>query len=191
MEKKVLGYALLPHDMDAYFYDREFMAELFCTVCGARISNDRRQLPMLMGKKRQIGSTYDGVVLMSSDVAHLFRGQSNAETAAVRTNYGEYYYLKNLTDVVVDLTFQPVHFENACVACGVFGEVSPALPLRLVDDLSFSPSSVKQTQVQFGEGWLRAPIVVIGADVYAALKLSKPSGLDVAEVYSSTTKRWW
>lgn len=191
MSKKVVGYALLPHDVDAYFYDRELMPEIFCKDCGARVSSSRPQLSLRIGRKLQIGSTYDGVVLMTKEVAHLMHTQSGAETEQVHTNYGEYYYLKNLRSVDVDLMFRPVHFENSCITCGVFSEVSHALPLRLVDDSAVSPSSVKQTQVQFGEAWLRAPIIVLGADVYAALKKREPLGLDATEVYSATTDRWW
>ena len=191
MSKQVLGYALLPRDVDAYFYDRDLMSELFCQGCGARVSNVRPPLPLHLGKKRQIGSTYDGVILMSSDVADVMRVHSDAETASVDTNFGVYHYFRNVDSIEVDLSFRPVQFENRCSACGVSAEVSHALPLRLLDDGSISPSSVKQTSVQFGEGWLRAPMIVVGAAVHEALKQFKPTGLDIAEVYSSSTARWW
>ena len=191
MSKQVLGYALLPRDVDAYFYDRDLMAELFCQRCGARVSNVRLPLPLHLGKKRQIGSTYDGVILMSSDVADVMRVLSDAETALVHTNFGAYHYFRNLDSIKVDLSFRPVQFENRCSACGVSAEVSHALPLRLLDDGSISPSSVKQTSVQFGDAWLRAPMIVVGAAVREALKQCKPTGLDIAEVYSSSTARWW
>lgn len=191
VEKKVLGYALLPQDVDAYFFDRELMPELYCKICGARISNCRRQLPLRVGKRLKIGSTYDGVVLMSSEISNLVRGQSNAGMKQIHTTYGINYYFDNLDSVDVDLEFRPVEFANACSVCGVYSEVSHALPLRLVDDTCMSPFSVKRTSVQFGEGWLRAPIVIIGSGLYAALRSSNPSGLDVAEVFSASTGRWW
>lgn len=191
MSKRVPGYTLLPQDIDAYFYDRDLMPELFCKTCGARISNARPQLPLHLGRKRQIGSTYDGVILMSSGVVDVVHVHSDAETASIHTNFGTYHYFRNLDSIDVDLTFRPVQFERPCKACGVFGEVSHALPLRLVDDGSIAPSSVKQTSIQFGEGWLRAPIIVIGPAVHGALKQCAPTGLNVAEVYSSDTVRWW
>ena len=34
-------------------------------------------------------------------------------------------------------------------------------------------------------------LIVVGAAVHEALKQFKPTGLDIAEVYSSSTARWW
>jgi hypothetical protein len=186
-----LWYALLPHDIDAYFYDRDLMPELFCKTCGARIGKDCRRTPMRIGRKLLIGMTYDGVVLMSPDIARLLHEKSGAKIQSVDTNFGEYFYFNTLEDIDVDLAFRPVQFENECSVCGVFGEVSHALPLRLMNDSSMSPTAVKQTSVQFGVSRHRAPIVIIGADLHCALQQIRPKGLEVVEVHSSATKRWW
>jgi len=183
---------LLPYDIDAYFYVDNGMSNIFCIDCGNRLDRDVRPKFLKLGNKFDIGSTYDGELLLSERSKLVFSSIStslNFETYP--TNKGVYSRPCDLGFVRIDADFRPIEFSGKCDLCGGYKEIGPVGPAKLICDEDLGDFDILQSDLEAGFGNRKHRLIMIGMAAFSRMRQKKLSGLFSGPVYYSSLSRWW
>ena len=179
-----IGKVLYGHDSDSYaFRDRNDLPR--CSNCGSLLQKWEQDLSGLKLRKRNldVSYTYDGVLVVSKRFRDFIDGKGFVG--------GEFQQLPNDSDycslmcdarVAFDYEKRQTRFEDRCDECGCYDSVAGATPAFLKNPEKIACNSLSRTDLEFGRGDEKHPLIVCGAEVVRAISSQNFRGIDFAEI---------
>jgi hypothetical protein len=131
--------------------------------------------------KYDVSISYDGVVVVSPRFRELY--EDAGMTGLRFTELGDNAFAIHATETVpFDGEKRGTRFEKKCATCGQFESVVGAAPAILAVGVSVAGLAFARTDLEFGSGDEKSPVLVCGDDAAAALRGAGLKGLDLEAV---------
>ncbi len=189
----IIAYSLNITDHDSYMYGSgsrlfEILLKLHvCLSCGYRKSLNWDN-PFFELKKPffDFSYTYDGICIVSQRVIDfMFRFQYENDVEWVRLkNFPNFYTFLSHRSVAFDSDRRQTRFEKQCKICGFYESVTGATPVFLKGISSRLDRGFYRTDLQFGSGNEKSPILIVGPQTKEELISKKFTGITFQEVNS-------
>lgn len=177
-----IAYILHGHDNDSYML--KDVADLArCSVCGELLERPHLVPAFRIQKKRDVSATYDGYTIVSQRFVDEWRlhGGEGLNFAPLPEEPG-YFVISADRVIEFDSNRRKTRFEQYRPCCDQYHSVAGATPAFLKSAHSLSKGQAAQTDVRFGSGDEKHPLIIIPLQLGGALKRTKLSGLDLGEV---------
>lgn len=176
----ILAYMLTGQQNDSFMLQGG-ISHPACPVCGMVINHEwiDPNFDLRGANERDISYTYDGYLIVSDrflDVAARY----GARYVELPSAPG-YYSL--LVDEVVrfDSLRRNTRFKNLCTECRRFESVAGATPVFLVDSHPL-PDRLLRTDVEFGSGDSKSPLILMGLSLANTLRKASLKGVELVPV---------
>ena len=175
----IIGYSVSAVDGDSYYFENA-PASVFCPGCGSCV--DDSYVPRSLRVRRPVYDacgTYDGRLIVSQKVKdfHDRHGCGPAEFRLV--NRKRRWYMFRPTRVLeYDAERRGTRFMKYCAVCGRHEEVAGATPAFLRNLRGPIGEGFYRTDVEFGSGREKHPLVIMGLATYPLLLKEKLKGLE-------------
>lgn len=174
------------HDNDRYAF-RERRDVVRCGACGALTDKWGDQQTIAVDDPtsipKDISTTYDGVVIVSPRFRKVVE-EAGLTGLAFGELGGGYAVLRATRRVAFDSNGRKTRFENQCRECGNYQSVVGATPAFLMPPVEVDPKEFVWTDIEFGSGDEKSPLLLCGDEAAKVLRKAKLKGLDFAEVRS-------
>jgi hypothetical protein len=163
----MIAYQLSGHDNGTSAYG--WPGAPRCLACG--YITDRNAIdPELRVKRRglDVSSTYDNVLLVSRRFAEACRYEWDAGLVALASD-PEFFVLKPPRVVPFDAARRGTRFEKLCPVCEQYESVVGANPGYLRIAALPTPDGFFRTDLGFGSGDEKSPLVIASSSVHARL----------------------
>ena len=153
-----------------------------CEACGDLLSKWDEPLTGVVVKKRKydIGSTYDGVTLVSQRFKTVYES-SNLSGLVFRQLPDDpaFFAIRAMRSVEFDAERRKTRFINPCRKCGRFESVVGATPVYLKAGSEIGLREFVHTDLEFGSNDEKGPLLLCGAFAAEALEKAGLKGLDL------------
>lgn len=156
-----------------------------CEVCGELTSKWEEPLFDLIIKKRRldISITYDGVLIASPRFKSIYEANDLSGLVFRQLpNDPDFFAVYALKMVEFDAGRRKTRFITPCPRCGRFESVVGATPVFLKDGSEIKSSEFVRTDLEFGSGDEKHPLLICGEVVADSLSNSKLKGVDLAAI---------
>ena len=177
-----IAFVFHGHDNDSYML--QGCASLVrCPVCGELLERPRLVSAFQLRKKRDVSSTYDGYTIVSQKFIDEWQriGGTGLEFEPLPEAPG-FFVLEAFHEIAFDTDRRETRFEKLRTCCGRYHSVVGATPAFLKAPENLSPTRATRTDVMFGSGDEKHPLIIIPVEKGAALKRARLSGLDLSDV---------
>jgi len=177
-----IAYVLHGHDNDSYML-QDAPNLVRCSVCGELLQRPRLVPTFKLQKKRDVSATYDGYTIVSQRFVDEWHRNGGAGLEFVPLPEELGYFTIDANQVIeFDSVRRKTRFEKHKPCCGRFHSVAGATPAFLKSPEALSKTQAARTDVTFGSGDEKHPLIVIPLELGHALKRAKLSGLDLSDV---------
>lgn len=184
----ILGFSISGHDNDSYaFYDREGLRR--CASCGTLTHKWEESLDGLVIQKRRnadISATYDGVLVVSDAFVHLCQ-ENDLEglTLSRLPDDPGFWAISSDHILTFDAERRRTRFEELCQVCGHYGAIAGATPVFLKDRAIIPDRGFARTDIEFGSGNAKHPLLMCGIAAGDLLLDSGLRGLELRKIEMS------
>lgn len=180
---KLIAYVLQGQDNDSYMlYDAPHLTR--CSTCGELLKRPHLIPDFKLNKKFDVSSTYDGYTIVSKRFVDEWH--HNGGTGLVFNQLPadpDYFTVEANKEVEFDSVRRKTRFEDFKPCCNRFKSIAGATPAIIKNaNMTLSKTQAFQTDVLFGSGDEKHPLIIIPTSIGIALKKAKLSGLDFGEV---------
>jgi len=180
---KVLGYSVSGPDNDSYMNVDEY--EVNICDCLDFVRNRHLHLNpdfKLTKKGYDISYTYDSYLIVSDRFKQFCADNPYAGVSFFPIpNYPTKFLLLVSNIVKVDPIRRETKFDEFNSACNEYNEVTGATPVCLMDN-SILPDGFYRTDIEFGRGYAKAGIILVGPETGAKLRTHKFKGLYLEKI---------
>ncbi len=173
-------FRLSSTDNGLYFFrDRRDVARCGgCHSLTSKRSEDLASVSIARELPFDLSTSYDGVLVASK---HFVSAASDVDSSALELRNLQKGLLAIRPTVVVafDSKKRGTRFERQCAACGQYESVIGATPVQLVEGSVVPEDGFARTDVEFGSGDEKTPIVLCGARMAERLSREKLRGLEL------------
>jgi hypothetical protein len=167
------------HHNDLYaFYGRTDVPR--CKSCRNLIDKwnvDFIQVEVPTSMRMDISTTYDGVTIASTRFVQVVADNKLRGLGFHDLGDGSRVLLATRR-IAFDSVSRRTKFENQCSRCGQYEAVAGATPAFLCPPVDVAPDEFVWTDVEFGTGDEKQPLLICGDVARAALRRAKLKGLD-------------
>lgn len=159
-----------------------------CDVCGELTSKWDELLSHLIIRKRKydISITYDGVLVVSQRFKSIYEASGLAGLVFRQLpNDPEYFAVTAERVVEFDAERRQTRFIKRCSHCGHYESVVGATPVFLKSGSIVGDSEFVRTDLEFGSGDGKHPLLICGHQAADALSDAKLKGLDLLPIAES------
>ena len=175
---------LYGHDNESYAFRNRNDAHR-CPKCGGLLQKWEQDLSGFKLEKRNldISYTYDGVLVVSKRFKEFVenKGFIGVEFRQLPDD-SEFFSLVCNATVAFDFERRRTRFEDKCDKCGCYESVAGATPTFLKRGKEVSSNSLSRTDLEFGSGDEKHPLIICGAEVVQAIRRQGFRGIDFAEI---------
>lgn len=178
MADKTIAWLLTGVDNDSRLFDfpdKPTAISYFCPACGYRMAGAPPDTGMKLRRRYDVSFTYDNACVVSRAVLDVLAdfGLTAADYKALDTE--GYFYLYPGAVLPFDAARRKTRFDKPCAVCGRYESVTGATPVFLLQ--APAPSAhVYRTDVEFGSGNEKAPLIILDNALGLALRAVKPKG---------------
>lgn len=179
------AYSVSAPDCDISFFATAPVA-LFCPVCDSYLG-DGDYAPNLDLRRcaYDFCYTYDGRLLVSRRAKKCLDEQCTTRITYLPVDKSTEYYVCDIESVVVfDTNRRKTRFEKMCTRCGQYESIIGAIPAFVLEADKIQRSGAYRTDICFGSGREKSPVVIIGRQLKLGLQKSFPE-LDFRPVNES------
>lgn len=179
----IIGYTLSGQDNDSYMFEDDSCLEK-CDMCGYRIDFSAYNPEYRLARKtqRDITATYDGQWIVSDRLRLVCEANGVADVLFRPFNKEPRFFQFISTRVVpFDVERRKTRFIKLCPKCGNYESIAGATPayLKITKALDFG---IYRTDVLFGSGNEKHPLIIVAPDVKEIFELEKLRGLEFGPV---------
>jgi hypothetical protein len=180
---KVLGFSIYPADNNSYMNSDQHRVN----ICECLDFIKNRQLNLnpnfqLIKKSYDISYTYDSYLIVSNRFKQFCLENKYSGVSFYPIPNYETKFLLLVTNVVkFDTARRKTKFSKFNSVCNEYHEVIGATPVCL-EESSVLSDNFFRTDIEFGSGYAKAPIVLVGYDTGLKLKAKKFKGIYLAEI---------
>ena len=130
-----------------------------------------------------ISATYDGLLIVREKFRALFIENEwrGLEFRALPLEPG-FYQIVASERVEFDYYRRNTRFSDKCEQCGEFRSVAGATPAFLGENRTIPAKHFVRTDLEFGTGLEKSPLLICGTEVGQALRSAKLKGLELKEI---------
>jgi hypothetical protein len=187
----ILGYIMSGEDNDSYMFDQNDPDLLFCCKCGyvENVECIGKKFK-LKKKKYDISETYDGHTVVSERFKEFCdkNGYKGLEFIKIPNNNFYSFFVRNI--LPFDTDKRELKYENYCDSCRKYESVTPALPLIIKDLKEPLLNGFYATDVHFGSGNEKSPLMVIGIHTYNKMNEKKFKGIHFLKFDTELSVPW-
>lgn len=173
-------YRLSAKDNGLYFF-RGRRDVRRCSACGAlknKWGEDIGSAAWTGNLKDEVSNSYDGVLVVSPRFRSVVEGDGMTGLDFRHLAGGFFNALPNSV-VPFDSVRRLTRFEKKCKECGQYGSVIGATPVFLLPGAEPPENGFVRTDLEFGSGDEKAPIILCGDKAADRLLREHLSGLDL------------
>ncbi len=166
------NYAIFSADADIDYYN-DAPEELFCSSCGSYISSKSYFPSELMVKslKKDFSYSYDGQLILSRKAKVFLEENSSTELRFHKVNSTpEAFVIEALGKAIFDSEKRKTRFISKCDMCGKFESIVGSTPPFLKNSCEIEQMGVYFTDIQFGSGKEKSPLIIVGEKLGKMLK---------------------
>ncbi len=173
----ILGYYLYGADNNSYMLDGLNFNK--CPKCKNKFINEINPDFNLKIKDFDFSFTYDGFIIVSNRFKK-FCDSNNYKNLRFTTLTLEkgFYVFEPLQVLKFDANKRGTRFINFCCSCNRYNEIIGATPVFLEKQSLPLEDSFYRTDLIFGSGNEKAPIIILGRETHKKLKSKNLIGLD-------------
>jgi len=156
-----------------------------CPRCGDLLAKWDEPLNGLCitDRRYDISCTYDGIMIGSHRLKEVIQSHGLTGLRFIALPDDSVFFQIQATDVVAfDAERRGTRFERQCSVCGHFESVVGATPVYLKPGSRIPDRGFVRTDIEFGSGDEKSPLILCGPFAGKVLKDAKLKGLDLAEV---------
>lgn len=161
-----------------------------CEACGELLDKWNEPLAGFVVKKRKldIGSTYDGVTVVSVRFKSAYEsdGLSGLMFRQLPDD-PEFFAIRPERSVEYDADRRGTRFIKPCAQCGCYESVVGATPVYLKPGAGVEPNEFVRTDLEFGSDDEKSPLLLCGNSAAAALQAADVKGLELELVQESVS----
>jgi len=183
------AYRLSISDIDAHYFEGA-PDETFCSNCDSldKIDYIPNRLNVHSGRIGDIGNTLDGRTVCRSRFREFcMLAAIDADFVAIPGD-GDLFVFLPTKRIKFSPDVRPVRFIDSCKICGRFKEVIGSIPPYFDVDPNFSFTGILRSDLEFGAGRGKAPILIVDNATGRAMKGSRFRGLTLVGIDPFTTK---
>lgn len=184
MMKKIIAYAMSAKDAEGYYFE-DAPASIFCSSCTSCIRNNYIPKSVNIKYFNLDGSyTYDGQLIVSQKFKswYMENGFKDSDFYCVDKEKHLFSFKPNST-LIFDVVKREVVFDEYCQTCHQYEEIAGANPVFLENVDNEILDGFFRTDVEFGSGREKSPIIILGTKTYKNLKKAKLTGFEFDPVY--------
>ena len=156
-----------------------------CPRCRALLDKWNEPLDRLRAGKRKLdfGTTYDGVNIVSPRFRSLYEIEKlSGLTFANLASDPDFFAIRPIRSVPFDAKKRGTRFLKLCTDCGIYESVVGATPVFLKGDPHIDSSEIVRTDLEFGTGDEKSPVLLCGELAAAVLNESGLRGIDLIPI---------
>ncbi len=160
------------------FHGREGLPR--CSECGALAEKWNRKyirIDVPRSMRSDISITYDGVTVVSEGFVQVV-GEARLRGLQFHDVGVGFSVLLSTRRVAFDIAARGTRFEDLCTMCGQHGSVAGATPAFLRAPIDLAPDEFAWTDVEFGSGDEKQPLLICGETAGATLRRGRLRGLE-------------
>ena len=137
---------------------------------------DLTSVPIAKPPKYDVSYSYDGVLVMSARAREVIvaAGMSGMEFRPLQAGL---FSARPSVVVAFDAAARETRFEKPCPVCGTYEEVAGATPVFLKPGAVVPDNGFARTDLEFGSGDEKMPLVLCGDQAAQVLKSKRLKGL--------------
>ena len=153
-----------------------------CEACGELLGKWEESLDGVVIEKKHydISATYDGILVVSEAFKAIYEG---SDLSGLRfrpfPDSPSLYDMQATRIVEFDAERRRTRFVNQCKSCGRYESVVGANPVYLKDGTHLGTSEFVRTDLEFGSGDEKHPLVLCGESAAAVLRRASVKGLEL------------
>lgn len=174
-------FCLHGHDNDNYVLNQCVDLKR-CDFCGYLLNKWELDFTSVDIKtKLDVSTTYDGFFIVSETFKSICE-QYRFEGAKFFSTHSDLYVLRPEPIVVFDYEKRETRFESYCNNCNNYKNVAGATPVYLKTTNSIVSNSFYRTDIEFGSGDEKHPLIICGEDIVTVLKTYKFKKLEIRNI---------
>ncbi len=196
-DETLVGFSLSGNDNNTWMWDESDPRVARCPVCHYRtdffstnpdyVTKKRFRAvyapELSTSSKTAVASTYDGQTIVNQSFKDFSDHLGYADLKFVPFDRDmQHYHLLATKEVRFDVSRHTLRFEQLCAHCGNFDSVVPAHPTYIQVREALADGFFR-TDLLFGGGNGKSPLILVGIDTHRKLKESKFKGLSFHPVY--------
>jgi len=160
----VRGYCFGGYDGGGHFFDEEPPAGVVCPACGSVLDDAWRPAAIALNTTKDVCSTYDNVTVVTERFVEACRAREVPGVTFHRFSGGRnrHYYFVDASRVLECDLRDRSRFGDRCAACGQHEYIVGGVPPWLQGSGPV-PAGFSRTDVAFGSGRARRPLLIIDA----------------------------
>jgi hypothetical protein len=171
-------FRLSAPDNDLLFFEgRSSVAR--CPVCGTltrKWEEDLSSFPIPVTLEDDVSCSYDGVLVATARFRNAVI-EDEMSGMAFRPLQAGFFAARPTTVVEFDSAARETRFEKLCPSCDNYESVTGATPVFLVPGSAVPENGFARTDLEFGTGDAKAPMVLCGNEAARRLKGRRLRGL--------------
>lgn len=151
-----------------------------CSACGGLIDKwniKLLQIEVPVSLRKDVSMTYDGVTIVSARFVQVVT-ENMLRGLQFHAIGGGFSVLLATRRVTFDSVSRSTKFENKCSECGQYMAVAGASPAFLYPPVAIAPDEFVWTDVEFGSGDEKRPLLICGDAAGTVLRRARLKGLD-------------
>lgn len=172
----IIGYSLYGIDNDSYMFEEDLANR--CDKCGLRIGRPINEKFYLKNRKFEVSYTYDGYLIVSHRFKLFVEDNFYSGVEFSSFELKDYYSLSCINILEFDAAKRETRFINYCDKCGRYNEVIGATPIFLKNITQPLNDGFYRTDLEFGSGSNKHPVIIIGVETYKKIKRERFKGID-------------
>jgi len=180
----IITYDFFGQDNKSFMYDYDNDSYKKCPNCNNRLGYEINPNFKLHCKKYDVSYTYDGFLIVSQKFKFLCEENSYKEVSFINLPLEQDFFVFQTNDILkFDYERRKVDFIKLCEKCNRFDEVIGITPAFLKDIKEEIKEGFFRSDLIFGSGNDKSPLIIIGTDTYKKLKAKKLKGIDFDPIY--------
>ncbi len=177
-----IAYVLYGHDNDSYGLESAIDLRR-CSHCGELLERPFFLPNFQLKKKRDVSATYDGYTVVSQRFVDTWRECCGEGLVFTELPTENGYFLVDADRIVeFDAKRRKTRFEKHKSCCNRYSAVAGATPAFLKHPETLNDLEAVKTDIHFGGGDAKHPLIIIPMKIGDSMKKAKLSGLDLSDV---------
>lgn len=174
-----IAYCLFGPDNDSYMWASP---EVVCPACGyGTVSAETNPEFKLKKRNLDVSFTYDGACIVSSAFKAICTNEAGAQFHSLPNASGFYRFTASQV-VPFDAERRLTRFQGLCGHCRNYESVVGATPAYLKGASSPLQRGVYRTDLLFGSGNGKSPLLIVTPDVQEAIQSAKLRGAEFSAI---------
>lgn len=174
-----IAYCLFGPDNDTHMWASP---EVTCPACGCSTVPVATNPEFRLKKhKLDVSFTYDGACIVSSAFKDLCANEAGAQFQSLLKEPGFYRFMASQV-VPFDAERRSTRFERLCAQCHNYESVVGATPAYLKGVSSPLQRGVYRTDLSFGSGNEKSPLLIVSPDVQERIHTAKLRGAEFSAI---------